>query len=47
MKNQRTNEFAFPPLVNITKDDKTKQMKAFVSNLMSKKTIKKVFDKNE
>lgn len=37
----------FPTPINTIKDDRTKQMKAFVSNLMSKKMIRKVGDKNE
>lgn len=45
-KSQKMNEFVFPPPVNTIKDDKTKQMKAFVSNLMSKKIIRKIGDKN-
>jgi len=46
IKSQKTNEFVFAPPVNTIKDDKTKQMKAFVSNLMSKKIIRKIADQN-
>lgn len=45
LKSQRTNEFVFPQ--PHPKEDRTKQMKAFVSNLMSKKVFKRTVEKND